>query len=41
MSLKNLITHEFDLAEISKAIDLFRAGKAGRIVIKMDQEKIF
>ena len=34
MSLKNLITHEFDLAEINKAIDLFRSGKAGRIIIK-------
>ena len=34
MSLKNLITHEFNLAEINKAIDLFRSGKAGRIIIK-------
>ena len=36
MSLKNLITHEFDLVEINKAIDLFRSGKAGRIIIKMN-----
>jgi Zn-dependent alcohol dehydrogenase len=34
MSLKNLITHEFNLVEINKAIDLFRSGKAGRIIIK-------
>ena len=34
MSLKNLITHEFDLVEINKAIDLFRSGKAERIIIK-------
>ena len=34
MSLKDLITHEFNLAEINKAIDLFRSGKAGRIIIK-------
>ena len=36
MSLKDLITHEFDLVEINKAIDLFRSGKAGRIIIKMN-----
>ncbi len=34
MSLKNLITHEFNLTEINNAIDLFRSGKAGRIIIK-------
>jgi S-(hydroxymethyl)glutathione dehydrogenase/alcohol dehydrogenase len=34
MSLKDLITHEFNLEEINKAIDLFRSGKAGRIIIK-------
>jgi len=36
MSLKNLITHEFTLEEINKAIDIFRSGKAGRIIIKMN-----
>ena len=36
MTLENLITHEFKLADINKAIDLFRSGKAGRIVIKMN-----
>ena len=36
MTLENLITHEFKLADINKAIDLFRSGKAGRIIIKMN-----
>ena len=34
MSLENLITNEFALSEINKAIDLFRSGKAGRIILK-------
>ena len=36
MTLENLITHEFKLSEINKALDLFRGGKAGRIVINMN-----
>ena len=36
MTLENLITHEFKLEDINKAIDLFRSGKAGRIIIKMN-----
>ena len=36
MSLQNIITHEFGLDEINKAIELFRTGKAGRIIIKMN-----
>ena len=36
MTLENLITHEFKLTDINKAIDLFRNGKAGRIIIKMN-----
>ena len=35
MTLENLITHEFALSEINEALDLFRSGKAGRIIIKM------
>jgi|TARA_B110000438_G_scaffold302565_1_gene360636 Zn-dependent alcohol dehydrogenase len=35
ISLENLITNEFALPEINKAIDLFRSGKAGRIIIKI------
>ena len=35
MSLENIISHEFSLEDINKAIDLFRTGKAGRIIIKM------
>ena len=36
MTLENLITHEFKLTDINKALDLFRSGKAGRIIIKMN-----
>ncbi len=36
MTLENLITHEFKLTDINKAIELFRSGKAGRIVIKIN-----
>jgi len=36
MSLEGIITHEFDLDEINKALHLFRSGKAGRIIIKMN-----
>lgn len=35
ISLEKLITHEFDLSEINKAIDVFKGGKAGRIIIKL------
>ena len=35
ISLKNLITHQFNLNEINKAIKLFRSGNTGRIIIKM------
>ena len=36
MTLENIITHEFNLTEINRAIELFRSGKAGRIIIKMN-----
>ena len=35
MTLDGLITHEFVLEEINDALDLFRSGKAGRIILKM------
>ena len=35
MTLEGFITHEFSLDEINQALDLFRSGKAGRIVIRM------
>ena len=35
MSVKNLITHQFNLNEVNKAIKLFRSGNSGRIIIKM------
>ena len=36
MSLKNIITNQFKLDEINSAIKMLRAGKTGRIIIKMD-----
>ena len=39
ISLEKLITHEFDLTEINKAITLFGSGKAGRIILKINKEK--
>ena len=38
MNLDSLITNEFDLTEINQALDLFRSGKAGRIIIKASKE---
>ena len=35
LNFEKLITNEFSLDEINKAIDLFRSGKAGRIIIKL------
>ena len=35
MTLDGLITHEFELDEINDALDLFRSGEAGRIIVKM------
>ena len=35
MTLDGLTTHEFLLDDINEAIDLFRSGKAGRILVKM------
>ena len=35
MTLKGIITHEFGLDEINKAIDLVRSSDAGRVVINM------
>lgn len=40
INFSNLITNEFKLRDINKAIDLFRTGKAGRIVIKMSEKEI-
>lgn len=36
MSLEGLITHEFKLEDINEALDLFRSGEAGRIIVKLD-----
>jgi len=35
MSLEGLITNEFSLEEINQALDLFRSGNAGRILIDL------
>jgi|TARA_Y100000310_G_scaffold305783_1_gene346313 Zn-dependent alcohol dehydrogenase len=35
MTLDGLITHEFGLDEINEALNLFRSGEAGRIILKM------
>ena len=35
MTLEGLITHEFALEEINDALDLFRSGEAGRILLRM------
>ena len=35
MTLDGLITHEFGLEEINQALNLFRSGEAGRIILKM------
>ena len=35
MTLDGLITHEFSLDEINDALDMFKSGAAGRIIIKM------
>ncbi len=37
MNLNGLITHEFKLDEINEALDLFRSGEAGRIIINIYQ----
>ena len=39
IKLDKLITHEFSLNDINKAIKLFRTGKAGRIIINMESNK--
>jgi Zn-dependent alcohol dehydrogenase len=40
INFDNLITDEFKLDDVNKAIDLFRTGKAGRIIIKMNEENL-
>ncbi len=39
ISFEKLITHEFRLENINKALKLFRSGKAGRIIINLNKEK--
>jgi S-(hydroxymethyl)glutathione dehydrogenase/alcohol dehydrogenase len=35
MTLDGLITHEFPLEDINNALDLFRSGEAGRIILNL------
>ena len=35
MTHDDLITHEFVLDQINEALDLFRSGEVGRIIIKI------
>ena len=35
MTIDGLITDEFELDDINKALDLFRSGEAGRIIVSM------
>ena len=37
LDLKNLITHQFKLKDINKAVALLRSGNCGRIIIKMEK----
>ena len=37
INLKKLITHEFGLSNINNAINLFRKGLGGRIIVNMDK----
>ena len=39
INLEKLITHEFNLSKINQAIDLFRGGKAGRIILKISNPR--
>ncbi len=37
MTLDGLVTHEYTLNEINDALELFRRGEAGRLIINLDQ----
>ena len=37
MTLDGLVTHEYTLNEINDALELFRRGEAGRIIIHLNQ----
>ena len=36
LAFDGLITHEFSLDEVNDALEVFRSGEAGRIILKMD-----
>ena len=37
MSLDGLVTHQFPLSRINEALNLFRSGEAGRIIINLTE----
>ena len=39
LNFEKLITHEFDLSDINEAINLFKTGKAGRIIININEKE--
>ncbi len=39
LNFEKLITHEFNLSEINEAISLFKTGKAGRIIININEKE--
>lgn len=39
LNIRDIITHEFSLENINEAINLLKSGSAGRIMIKMNQNK--
>lgn len=36
LNIRELVTHEFSLSDINKAVETLRSGKAGRILIRMN-----
>ena len=38
MELNKFITHEYKLENINEALDMFRSGNAGRIIINMENK---
>lgn len=36
LNISGLVTHEFSLADINKAVETLKSGKAGRIIIRMN-----
>jgi S-(hydroxymethyl)glutathione dehydrogenase/alcohol dehydrogenase len=37
INIKDMITHEFSLDDINEALELFRSGEAGRIMLNFEK----